>query len=96
VAQELWEVILHKIDRPMAADTPMDEFEDYDAEDEYDPVEFAKAEDSRLAARICAGSRELAQEETEADQLAARGDTLTVDFDRRQPSMDHRKRAGAY
>ncbi len=44
VPQELWEVILHKIDGPMAADTPMDEFEDYDAQDEYHPVESAKAD----------------------------------------------------
>ena len=30
VPPELWEVILHKIGGPVAADTPMDEFEDYD------------------------------------------------------------------
>jgi hypothetical protein len=70
----------------------VDDIEDYDAEDEYDPMEFAKAEIPAWQRRICAGSKELAQEETEADQLAARGDTLMVDFDWRQPSMDHRKR----
>jgi hypothetical protein len=42
VPQELWEVILHKIDGPMAAETPMDESEECDdAEDEYDPAESA-------------------------------------------------------
>jgi len=37
VPPELWEVILDKIGGPVAADTPIDEFEDGDdAEDEYD------------------------------------------------------------
>ena len=42
VPEELWPEILRKIDGPVAADTPADEFEDCDdAEDEYDPVESA-------------------------------------------------------
>jgi len=46
VPPELWEVILHKIGGPVAADTPMDEFEDYDgAEDMYDPMQSAKADE---------------------------------------------------
>jgi len=37
VPEELWPEILRKIDGPVAADTPADEFEDGDdAEDEYD------------------------------------------------------------
>ena len=41
--EELWPEILRKIDGPVAADTPADEFEDRDdAEDEYDPVESAR------------------------------------------------------
>ena len=43
VPEELWPEILRKIDGPVAADTPADEFEDWDdAEDEYDPVESAR------------------------------------------------------
>ena len=39
VPEELWPEILRKIDGPVAADTPADEFEDGDdAEDEYDPT----------------------------------------------------------
>jgi len=46
VPEELWPEILRKIDGPVPADTPGDEFEDYDAaEDKFDPVEFARAED---------------------------------------------------
>jgi hypothetical protein len=38
VPPELWEVILHKIGGPVAADTPVDEFDECDgAEDTYDP-----------------------------------------------------------
>ena len=38
VPEELWPEILRKIDGPVAADTPADEFEDCDdAEDEYCP-----------------------------------------------------------
>ena len=44
VPQELWEVILHKIDGPVAADTPMDEFDDGDdAEVDYEAVESGEA-----------------------------------------------------
>jgi hypothetical protein len=43
VPEELWPEILPKIDGPVAADTPMDEFEDWAAEDEYDLVESAQA-----------------------------------------------------
>ena len=44
VPEELWPEILRKIDGPVAADTPADEFEGCDdAEDEYDPVESAQA-----------------------------------------------------
>jgi hypothetical protein len=51
VPPELWEVILHKIGGPVAADTPVDEFDDWDgAEDECGPVESAKEdEDCRTA-----------------------------------------------
>ena len=46
VPQELWPEILRKIDGPVAADTPADEFEDCDdAEDEYDPAESAQADE---------------------------------------------------
>ena len=46
VPEELWPEILRKIDGPVAADTPADEIEDCDdAEDEYDPVEPAKADE---------------------------------------------------
>ena len=46
VPEELWPEILRKIDGPVAADTPADEFEDGDdAEDEYDPVESAQADE---------------------------------------------------
>ena len=46
VPEELWPEILRKIDGPVAADTPADEFEDcVDAEDEYDPVESAPADE---------------------------------------------------
>ena len=39
VPEELWPEILRKIDGPVAADSPADEFEDGDdAEDEYEPV----------------------------------------------------------
>ena len=46
VPEELWPEILRKIDGPVAADTPADEFEDGDdAEDEYDPAESARTEE---------------------------------------------------
>jgi hypothetical protein len=54
VPQELWEVILRKIDGPVAADSPADEFED--AEDEYDPVESGQADQDRSTR--CAGTRQ--------------------------------------
>jgi hypothetical protein len=45
VPEELWPEILSKIDGPVAADTPRDEFEDCDdAEDECDPAETAQAD----------------------------------------------------
>ena len=45
VPEELWPEILRKIDGPVAADTPMDEFERCDdGEDMYDSVESAKAD----------------------------------------------------
>jgi len=45
VPEELWPEILRKIDGPVAIDTPADEFDDRDdAEDEYDPVESAQAD----------------------------------------------------
>ena len=41
-----WPEILRKIDGPVAIDTPADEFDDRDdAEDEYDPVESAQADE---------------------------------------------------
>ena len=41
--EELWPEILRKIDGPVAADTPADEFEDCDdVEDEYDPAESVR------------------------------------------------------
>ena len=46
VPEELWPEILRKIDGPVAADTPADEFEDCEAAgDEYDPVEPAQADE---------------------------------------------------
>ena len=46
VPEELWPEILRKIDGPVAADAPADEFEDSDnAEDGYDPVETAQADE---------------------------------------------------
>src|SRR6478609_2622098 len=46
VPPELWEVILRKIGGPVLADTPMDEIEDWDgAEDMYDPMQSAKADE---------------------------------------------------
>jgi len=51
VPPELWDVILHKIGGPVAADTPMDEFEDYDdAQDMYDPMESGVADEDRWTA----------------------------------------------
>jgi hypothetical protein len=45
VPEELWPEILCKIDGPVAADTPADEFEGGDdAEDGYDPAEPAQAD----------------------------------------------------
>ena len=49
VPEELWPEILRKIDGPVAADSPADEFED--AEDEYDPVEPAQAAGTRQCPR---------------------------------------------
>jgi serine/threonine protein kinase len=46
VPEELWPEILRKIDGPVAADTPADEFEDCDdADDEYCPAESARTEE---------------------------------------------------
>ncbi len=46
VPEELWPQILRKIDGPVPADRPMDEFEDYDgAEDRYVPMDSAKADE---------------------------------------------------
>ena len=46
VPEELWPEILCKIDGPVAADTPADEFEDCDdAKDEYGPMESAQADE---------------------------------------------------
>ena len=46
VPPELWEVILHKIGGPVAADTPIDEFDECDgAEDMYVPMDSAKADE---------------------------------------------------
>ena len=46
VPEELWPEILRKIDGPVAAETPADEFEDWDdAEDGYDPVESARTDE---------------------------------------------------
>ena len=46
VPHELWPEILRKIGGPVAADTPMDEIEDWDdAEDVYDRVESAEADE---------------------------------------------------
>ena len=54
VPEELWPEILRKIDGPVAADTPADEFEDCDdAEDEYDLVEPQADEDCWT--RACCG-----------------------------------------
>ena len=54
VPEELWPEILRKIDGPVAADTPADEFEDCDdVEDEYDPAESAQADEDCWTS--CAG-----------------------------------------
>ena len=46
VPEELWPEILRKIDGPVAADAPADEFDDGDdTEDEYDPAEPAQADE---------------------------------------------------
>jgi hypothetical protein len=46
VPKELWPEILRKIDGPVAADTSMDEFDECDgAEDMYDPMDTAKADE---------------------------------------------------
>jgi hypothetical protein len=46
VPEELWDEILRKIDGPVPADTPKDEFEECDgAEDMYDAMESAKADE---------------------------------------------------
>jgi len=46
VPQELWEVILHKIGEPAAADTPIDEFDECDAaEDMHDPMDSGVADE---------------------------------------------------
>ena len=46
VPPELWEVILHKIGGPVAADTPTDEFDECDGvEDIYDPMQSAEADE---------------------------------------------------
>ena len=51
--EELWPEILRKIDGPVAADTPADEFEDWDdAEDVYDPMESAKADEDCWTATV--------------------------------------------
>jgi hypothetical protein len=51
VPPELWEVILHKIGGPMAADTPIDEFDECDdAEDMYDPMDSGVADEDRWTA----------------------------------------------
>jgi hypothetical protein len=54
VPEELWPEILRKIDGPVAADSPADEFED--AEDECDPVEPAHADQDCWTQ--CAGTRQ--------------------------------------
>ena len=46
VPEELWPEILRKIDGPVAADTPRDEFEDCDdVEDECDVAESARTDE---------------------------------------------------
>ena len=46
VPEELWDEILHKIDGPVPADRPKDEFEECDgAEDMYDAMESAEADE---------------------------------------------------
>ena len=53
VPEELWPEILRKIDGPVAADTPADEFEDCDdAEDMYDPMDSAKADEDCWTATV--------------------------------------------
>jgi hypothetical protein len=53
VPPELWEVILHKIGGPMAGDTPVDEFDECDgAQDMYDPMQSAKADEACWTPRI--------------------------------------------
>ena len=53
VPEELWEVILHKIGGPVAADTPIDEFDECDgAEDRYVPMDSAKADEDCWTATV--------------------------------------------
>jgi hypothetical protein len=47
VPEELWPEILRKIDGPVPADTPMDEFDECDdAQDMYGPMESVKVDEN--------------------------------------------------
>ena len=53
VPKELWPEILRKIGEPVAADPPIDEFDDCDdAEDMYDPMDSAKADEDCWTATV--------------------------------------------
>ena len=53
VPEELWPEILRKIDGPVAADTPMDEFEDHDdAQDMNGPMQSAEADEDCWTATV--------------------------------------------
>lgn len=57
VPEELWPEILRKIDGPVPANTPIDEFDECDdAEDMYDPIESAEAEGDCWTATQLRGS----------------------------------------
>ena len=67
VPEELWPEILRKIDGPVAADAPADEFADWDeADDDYEPVESGRH--TRTA-----GSRAGGEPETPVRSISARG-----------------------
>jgi hypothetical protein len=78
VPEELWPEILRKIDGPVAADTPADEFEDCDdAEDEYDPAEPAHADEdcwTQRAGRAGRDDREGGSHHRGGAQHGAAGD----------------------
>lgn len=57
VPEELWPEILHKVNGPVAADTPTGEFEEYDgSQDMYDPMDSGVADEDCWTATARSGS----------------------------------------